>query len=232
MPFVIIVAVIAIALPLAIVWGIGKAIFRAISRPRREAEAQLQRDQRAQTICAYFERVNQSRAFPDVPVGLNLQLGEFALCDARARLFEYRAQRSRTGAAVRVAKGVYLGASQQHSHDELREVATGQLVATSQRIVYLSSQSTRTIKLTDILNIEEAGGVVEIHSAKRQKPVILSVEGFDAALLALLIKLCTAGKFSSRFIPEGMRLEPASDSAGSVWVNVRNENGGALVLPQ
>ncbi|MDN0083742.1 hypothetical protein QU487_13395 [Crenobacter sp. SG2305] len=149
------------------------------------------------------------------------------MLEAGAALYEYRKKSYRVGGAVRVARGVYIGASEPISHDELRQVASGAIALTNQRLVFLSSQRTTSIEHADVLSLDSSGtSLIQIHTAKRKTPVILTVSDHDAALLVLLIKLFSAGNFDSRYLPDGLVIEPVHNGSGDVSVNVRQGASG------
>jgi hypothetical protein len=222
-------------MPAIIILGLMALIFYFTSASKRQKAARqaIENKQamavRAQSICAYFDQVNGARAFPEIPTSLNLKRDEFALCDTTASLYEYRKQSYRTGGAVRVMKGVYVGGSQQHSYDSLQAIDEGKIIVTNHRLVFVGSKKTSTVNLADLLTVEEADGAMEIHSAKRQKPLLLQVPGMDTALLVLLIKLCSSGDFKGRFLPDGLHMKPATDGDGNVSVSVQMETAETLV---
>jgi|GEM_PF-5597509 len=230
MLFTIAVLIIVIGLPCAVLWWICTSLFKAI-KPKKGSTAEADREKRTHSICLYFNDVERDRAFPDITASINLKQHEFVVCNQPASLYEYRTQRYSTGASVRVARGVYVGGRQQHSYESLREVATGQVIVTNQRIVYLSTQHTRTVNLSDILSIEGDHGFLEVHTSKRQKPVLLGLPSFDTALLTLLVKLFTTGKFEGRFLPSDIHLAPQCGPDGEVSVNVSSVSGVAPHLP-
>lgn len=103
------------------------------------------------------------------------------------------------------------------------QVATGTVALTNKRLVFLSSQRTTAIEHADVLSLDVSGtDTIQIHTAKRKTPVILTVSGYDAALLVLLIKLFSAGDFDSRILPEGLVIEPVHNGDGDVSVSVRH----------
>ncbi|WP_145963967.1 hypothetical protein [Chromobacterium phragmitis] len=179
------------------------------NRQRRQQEAEAQQQTRADALMCYFRQVDNSRAFPDVPLPLNMQAGEFGVIETGATLYGYRKQSYHVGGAVRVARGVYVGGGQRISVDALTSLADGALNLTNKRAVFLSSQKTISVKLSDVMFQEAIDrSTMALHTAKRAAPLIFSTADCDAGLLVLLIKLFSAGTFDSRFLPDGLRIEP------------------------
>ncbi|MBT2866554.1 hypothetical protein JQK19_04800 [Chromobacterium violaceum] len=179
------------------------------NRQRQRQEAVAQQQARADALMCYFRQVDDARAFPDVPLPLNMQAGEFGVIEAGATLYGYRKQSYNVGGAVRVARGVYVGGGQRISVDALTPLADGALNLTNKRAVFLSPQKTISFKLSDVMSLEAIdNSTMVLHTAKRTAPLIFSMVDCDAGLIVLLIKLFSSGTFDSRFLPDGLRIEP------------------------
>lgn len=121
----------------------------------------------------YFDLVNQEKKLPTINTNILLKKDEVAYLQDSVRLFELRAARKSTrgGGAVRVAKGVYIGGTSgtSRSFDELREIDSGRLILTNQRIVFDGNTNTRDIKLDKIISVTEYIDGIEIAIEGRTK---------------------------------------------------------------
>lgn len=121
----------------------------------------------------YFDLVNQEKKLPTINTNILLKKDEVAYLQDSVRLFELRAARKSTrgGGAVRVAKGVYIGGTSgtSRSFDELREIDSGRLILTNQRIVFDGNTNTRDIKLDKIISVTGYIDGIEIAIEGRAK---------------------------------------------------------------
>src|SRR6056300_833910 len=76
------------------------------------------------------------------------------ISESNINLHEPRARRYSGHSGVRVAKGVYIGGSTAKSVQEMTHLSTGNLVLFVDELVYSSSMETRTLKLSNIVDIE------------------------------------------------------------------------------
>jgi hypothetical protein len=109
------------------------AIVGACIMMRRRAKA-AEQQRRIDRACYYFRSVDQARAFPSVPVNVNLQPGEVGLLQSPASLSEMRTHHYNTGVRVRIANGFWLGGSQSHSYRAREIVDRGMVAITTRRI--------------------------------------------------------------------------------------------------
>ena len=135
-------------------------------------------------LCRYFENVNAARAFPTVDLTVTTKKGEFGLINEQANLYEMRAHRQSVGVSFRVAKGVSVGKRAYVSKQHLDRTGVGTVTLTSQRLLFVSGGRTVTIQIGDIIAAQAGGNSLQIHSQKRQRPVVLQ---FPSAQLAALI---------------------------------------------
>jgi len=122
-----------------------------------------------------FDYIHTNQKLPIIDTSLNLKKGEMAhLQDGSAVMLEERSVSvsNRGGGAVRVAKGLYLGGSQSVSrrHEEMKEIDSGQLTFTNQRIVFIGSTKTKQFSLNKIIQIEQyADGFSISYEGKEKK---------------------------------------------------------------
>ncbi len=92
-------------------------------------------------------------------------------------LMEERAIRRSVGGAVRVVKGVYVGGSQSESHGELRTIDQGELLLTSQRLIFNGDFKHIEFKLDKITSVEEMEDAVEVGASNLKKVQIFVLSG-------------------------------------------------------
>jgi hypothetical protein len=155
-------------------------------------------------LCRYFEEVNTARAFPTVDVTVTTKKGEFALINEWATLYEMRAHRESVGVSFRVARGVYVGKRAYASKDHLDRTAVGTVILTSQRLLFVGSAKTMTIQIANIITAHAGGNSLQIHSEKRQRPVVLEFP--SAQLAALLIAAFLRHPFAENALPKDMTI--------------------------
>jgi hypothetical protein len=122
-----------------------------------KADVAAQKQTEMQTM---FDYIHTNQKLPIIDTSLNLKKGESAhLEDRSAVMLEERSVSvsNRGGGAVRVAKGFYLGGSQAVSrrHEEIKEIDSGQLTFTNQRIVFIGSTKTKQFSLNKITQIDQ-----------------------------------------------------------------------------
>ena len=156
-------------------------------------------------LCNYFTYVTSARAFPTVDLGMvTAKKNEFALINRHANLYELRAHRQSVGMSVRLAKGVYVGKRHYISKDHLDKTAVGTVILTNQRLVFVSPAKTVTAQIANIISAQAGGDCLQIHSEKRQRPIILE---FPAAQLAsLLIAVFLKHPFQENTLPNVMTI--------------------------
>jgi hypothetical protein len=121
-----------------------------------------------------------------------------------ANLYELRAHRQSVGMSVRLAKGVYVGKRHYISKDHLDKTAVGTVILTDQRLVFVSPAKTVTAQIANIISAQAGGDCLQIHSEKRQRPIILE---FPAAqLAALLIAVFLKHPFQENTLPNEMAI--------------------------
>jgi len=120
-------------------------------------------------------------------LGIILNPNEISHHYDNSRLIEERAIRRSYGGAVRVAKGVYIGGSQGESHGELRELDSGGLLLTNQRLIFNGQLRNVEYKLDKIVSVEEHEDSIEIGASNRKKVQLFVVD--DPEKWATYIKI-------------------------------------------
>jgi len=105
---------------------------------------------------AYMDEVKKNKALPIVASNLMLEEKEKVLLEEASNLYEPRSVRNNqgSGARIRIVKGLSVGgwSGQSESHMEWRNLDTGTLSLTSQRLIFRGSKENRIIKLTKIIS--------------------------------------------------------------------------------
>lgn len=146
-------------------------IYRSRKKSRQESEV------KNMTITANkmadFEKAYQAQRLPEINTGMTLKKGESAYLNEDVKLFELRTARKSTrgGGGMRVAKGVFIGGTTGTSRgfDELKEIDTGSMLLTNQRLIFSGKNNTRDIKLEKIIDIKEYTDGITISAEGKSK---------------------------------------------------------------
>jgi hypothetical protein len=94
--------------------------------------------------------------------------------DEESILFESRAYRVSGGAGTRIGR-VWVGGGVSESQQRLKQIDSGRVTLTTMRLVFDGSMENRSIRLADIMSVEQWADAIEIGSHKRAKSLILRV---------------------------------------------------------
>lgn len=121
---------------------------------------------------------------------LPLDAGEMCYLQMAASLCEPRAIRQsvHTGGGVRIARGVVIGQgySSSESHEEWRRISSGRLYITDRRIVFDGDMQNRTIKLSDLLSVQQGNDYIVISSDRRTRS--MAFYGLNGLIAGDMIK--------------------------------------------
>ena len=106
-------------------------------------------------------------------------------------LHETRAYRVYGGAGTRVGR-IYVGGGASESHQRLREIDSGILVLTNQRLIFDGGHETRSVNLPDVISANAWSDAIEISSSRRQKNQICTVQ--NPIIWAQMIQMLASGK--------------------------------------
>lgn len=134
---------------------------------------------------------------PEIPMPINLQKGEAGyFCSTSVTLCEPCAVRSGGygGASVHVSKGLSLhtGRFASESHDEWREITTGNLYVTDKRIIFDGELKNRVINLEDVMSVAPGYRDACVNSAKLQKPI--GFKHVNGQIFAAVVRALSRGK--------------------------------------
>lgn len=196
---------------ITIYWLISASFKKAREKEqaRQRAMAQGKAQELAEAACRFVSQVNAQRCFPEVSAGdVSIRKGEFAIMKEPATLFEQKTHRVSSAVGTRVKIGkmpVYLGSGHSTSYETSEPIATGELVMTNSRVIFISDNRSATMTLKDVVGVNANLSQITIHSSKRKSPYIFAVT--NPVLWALLAKIGASHPLESRFIPEGVTLK-------------------------
>ena len=179
---------------------------KAKVEPQQGTEVLKRADAMVEAACQFIAQVNTARGYPDVAPGdVSIPKGEFAILREAATLFEQKSHRvgSAVGTRVKVGKlPVYLGSSHSSTYETTDPIASGELVITNRRMIFLADTRSATIQLKDAVGIKADISHLIIHSAKRKSPYVFAVS--NPVLWSLIAKIGASHPLESRFIPDGV----------------------------
>ena len=179
------VPILVIAIPVIVIIVIV-AVVRA--KQRREQRARLFNQARDFTAA-----IQKNQSLPPVPTDIILKPGESAFYSTPSTLYETRAVRTYQAghSGVRVAKGVYIGATSGRSISTQQWAAldTGRLTITNQRLVFVGGKEDRTIPLKKIVSVNSSLTEILVSVEGRQKTIALAVP--NPLIAKFIIGLCS-----------------------------------------
>lgn len=183
--FVIVIAVFAIF-----------AVFSLIGSSRRKREMNEHLKRSGEEAKRFFLDLGARKKLtvmgPD-EVSIVLKEGELAVFQEPSRFYETRAYRIYGGGGTRI-KGVYVGGGASESHQRLREIDTGTLVLTNQRLIFDGSMENRALNLKDIISASAWTDAIEVSSSRRQKSQVYTIR--NPIIWAQMIKMIAGGQIS------------------------------------
>lgn len=132
------------------------------------------REEQRRQADSFLTNLVETKTLPEIQVNIVLKKGEKGILQEASRLLESRAYRVYGGAGTRIGK-IYFGGGASESQQRLKEIDSGTLVLTSERLVFDGGLQTRTTKLTDIVSASAWQDAIEISSSRRQKSQVYSV---------------------------------------------------------
>lgn len=186
-PFLVVIVVAAIIL-------IAAVVAKGSKQDRRLAQERLKT--MGEEAKRFFSDLGARKKLtvmgPD-EVPIILKEGELAVFQEPSRFYETRSYRIYGGGGTRI-KGVYFGGGASESHQRLREIDTGSLVLTSQRLVFDGSIESRALNLKDIISASAWSDAIEVSSSRRQKSQVYTVR--NPIIWAQMIKMLAGGQIS------------------------------------
>lgn len=149
----------------------------------------------------FFSDLANRKRLPIVSVDIVLKEGEVGILQEPSTLMETRAFRVYGGGGTRI-RGIYIGGGASESHQRLRQIDSGKLTLTNQRLVFDGDNENRSVKLSDVLSAKAWQDAIEVSTSKRQKSQIYTVQ--NPLIWAEMIQNLASGKIE---IPVGARVE-------------------------
>jgi hypothetical protein len=144
----------------------------------------------------FFSHLQERGTLPDVAVDIVLQKGEIALLrEDGSQLAESRAYRVFGGVGTRI-RGVYIGGGASESYQRLRQIDTGTLILTTERLIFDGGLENRALKVKDVLSAEAWSDAIEVSSSRRQKSQVYSVG--NPLIWSRMIKAVASGEIRAR----------------------------------
>jgi len=142
---------------------------------------------------AFLERVKEIRSLTPCSSSILLKENERCFFEEPSELFETRSVRQfKSGSAgMRVAKGVYIGATKGKSvgSQEWTKLDTGRLTVTNKRIVFTGGKESRMLDLRKLVSVEPDGfHSISASVENRQKPMVFQCK--NSLVLTTIIRLC------------------------------------------
>ena len=130
---------------------------------------------------SYIAAIKNQKQLPQISSdALFLASGEHAFLEEQVILKETRAVRKSSGGfgGLRIMKGVTIGgwSGTSESHQEWRQLDSGQLVLTNKKIIFRGGKENRTIPIDKIVAFETYSDRVEIVIDGRTKNIAFSVK--------------------------------------------------------
>ena len=170
--------------------------------------AEPKEDQLVTEVVAFFDAVNDQRAFPEVrPKRVLQQPGEPALAVCHAQLGEVIKTGGSSYAGTRVMVGkvpIYLGASAPRRSEEIQLSEAGELVVTPARLIFVSPASSFELPLGHINGVEYGRDYIKLAAKGKGKPTLFLVP--NGLLWGLLVRNLVAWRPDGRRLPDGVSL--------------------------
>jgi len=116
-----------------------------------------------------------SGELPPVDTSVILRSGEIPILNEASTLAEARAVRVYAGGGTRI-QGIYIGGGESTSFDELKNIDSGTLTITNQRLIFSGQLQQRVLANTDIVSARPYGGdAFSVSSQTRAKTQVYSV---------------------------------------------------------
>jgi len=171
---------------IAIFVGIACSVLRR-SRARERLKAMREEAE------DFFRDLQLRKKLPVVFVDIVLKKGEVAIFDEPSTLYETRAYRVYGGGGTRI-RGVYIGGGASESHQRLREIDSGRIILTNQRLIFDGSTENRALNLADIISASSWSDAIEISSSRRQRSQIYTVS--NPIIWQQVIQMLASGQIS------------------------------------
>lgn len=132
-------------------------------------------------------------SLPSIETTIVLKNGESAVFQEPSILYETRSYRVFGGGGTRVGD-IFLGGGASEAHQRLRQIDSGTVVLTSQRLIFDGQTESRTVNMKDVISANPWADAIEVSSSRRQKSQIYTVR--NPLIWSQMIKIIASGKFT------------------------------------
>lgn len=179
----------------------------AVRSSREKRGLEERRKAVAEEAEAFFRKMALRNKLPAIPVNIILKPGEVGIFQEPSVLYESRAYRLYGGGGTRI-QGIYIGGGASESHQRLRQIDTGRLILTSQRLVFDGQMESRAVNLWDVISANPWTDAIEVSSSRKQKSQICSVR--NPLIWSRVIEMFATGKLAITGEPEDVPTQAPS----------------------
>ena len=186
-----------LAIGVVLVVGLVFVAIAATKRPKRISQEQMGR--LAAEAEDFFDKMRATGQItvPETPIVLGTD--ETALLHEPSKLIEARATRVYAGGGTRV-KGIYIGGGESTSVQSLKQLDSGTLTLTTNRLVFSGSMESRVANMKDIVSVEPFADAIQISTGKKAKRQVYLVR--NPMIWATLIRMVIKGGISAAIKPK------------------------------
>jgi hypothetical protein len=139
----------------------------------------------------FLERLEHRKELPSVAVDIVLKDGEFGIFQEPSILYESRSYRVFGGGGTDVA-GIFIGGGASEAQQRLKQIDSGKIVLTNQRLVFDGQMENRVLNLKDVVSATPWTDAIEVGSSRKQKSQIYTVG--NPLIWAPMIQMLASGK--------------------------------------
>ncbi len=179
----------------------------------------------------YLEELYQTKKIKTINTDIMLKKGEKAYLIDYVVYVEMRSKSvsTRGGAAIRIAKGVYIGGSQGQSRSvpEMRCIDKGKLVLTNKRVIFNGENTTKEYKIDSILSVETDNDIVCFScEGKEKKPQFHGIDNVFIwkALISLLKKYSDVKEFPNAMVKNDLIYAIGQENYKKYFISNKSTN--------
>lgn len=139
----------------------------------------------------FFASLENRTQLPTTAVNIVLKSGEFGIFQEPSILYESRSYRVFGGGGTNVA-GIFIGGGASEAHQRLKEIDSGKIVLTNQRLVFDGQMENRVLNLKDVVSATPWTDAIEVGSSRKEKNQIYTVG--NPLIWGPMIQMLAGGK--------------------------------------
>lgn len=159
----------------------------------------------------FFASLEHRSRLPTTAVEIVLKSGEVGIFQEPSILYESRSYRVFGGGGTRVA-GIYIGGGASEAQQRLKEIDSGKIVLTNQRLVFDGQMENRVLNLKDVVSATPWTDAIEVGSSRKQKSQIYTVG--NPLIWAPMIQMLARGKLPISTEHTGSKVDRSDILAG------------------